>query len=75
MTGYRPPGELFLGTEEGTWPVQAFTAPGHAVSWLQEKNGPLTRRHIWKVRVEVLAEMTLTPPVAAQLVEKEPGTA
>ena len=70
---HQPPGELFLGTEEGTWPVQAFTSESHVVSWLSENKDH--RRHAWKVRVEVVCEMELTPPVAAKLAEKETGTA
>jgi hypothetical protein len=67
---FRPPAELFLGTSEGTWPVQAFTSEAHVVSWLQEKGDH--RRHAWKVHLDEVTEMVLIPPVPAKLAEKEP---
>jgi hypothetical protein len=66
---FRPPDELYLGTAEGTWPVQAFTSEAHVISWLSEKGDH--RRHAWKVHLDEVTEMVLTPPVAAKLTEKE----
>jgi hypothetical protein len=67
---HRPPDELYLGTIEGEWLVQAFTAETHVVSWLSEKGDHC--RHAWKVHLDEVTEMVLTPPVAARLTEKEP---
>ena len=66
---FRPPNELYLGTIEGEWPVQAFTNENHVISWLQEKGDH--RRHAWKVHLDEVTEKVLTPPVAARLVARE----
>ncbi len=65
------PDEMFLGRQRGEWPVQAFTSEAHAVGWLDggDKTGVHTRR-LWKVRLAVVTEMTLIPPVPARLTEK-----
>ncbi len=71
MADTRPPDELYLGTTEGEWPVQAFTAEAHATGWLDGGPPGDHRRHVWKVHLDEVTEMVLTPPVPSRLTEKK----
>ena len=68
------PDEIFLGKQDGEWPIQAFVSEAHALGWLDggEKTAYRTRR-LWKVRIATVTEMTLIPPVPARLTEKDHG--
>lgn len=59
MSERMPPEALYLGLENGTWPVHSFVAEAHAISWLGTDPG----RQIWRVKV--------TEPVRMKLVQRE----
>lgn len=54
-----PGDELWLGTTDGLWPVQAFTTEEHAIGWLVGCDSEGRKRHAWRVRLRSAFEVTV----------------
>jgi hypothetical protein len=63
------PEELILGLTRGEWPIQVWESATHAIHWVGQDPA---KRRLWRVRVEVLAQLQYVPPGEASLVEREP---
>ena len=67
-----PPKEVYIGTVDGQWPIQAFTEQSHAIRWMQDteaKEGE-HRVHLWLCRLDVQHELTVLPPSAPRLIPR-----
>lgn len=63
-----PPAELWLGKEDGAWPIHAFTMESHATIWMTETETARKRR-VWKADIRLVAEYRLVPAIGARLEE------
>lgn len=59
------PDTLLIGVTATEWIVQLFYEDGAAAKWLAE--GSVSRRHVFRVRVEPIEELKYVPPVPAAL--------
>lgn len=68
------PRVLYLGQQEGEWPVYAFVNEAHAAQWATELHPGCTRRVLWRVRVLELGPELVARhiPARAELVERHP---
>ena len=65
------PEEIFIGRQQGEWPLAVFENESHAVSWLGDSDPQSGRqRRLWKATVSYGAELELVMPVPARLVVK-----
>ena len=65
-----PPTTLWLGMEEGRWPIYAFASRDHATVWMEDKHTNVAR--IWRVTISDLVEHELLRPTEARLRPKVP---
>lgn len=61
------PAEVWLGKNEGEWPIHVMTSEAAVELWLGQKHEPARadrpyRRHVWRVKLEVLHEVELVEP-------------
>jgi hypothetical protein len=66
------PDTVYMGREEGRWPIHTFEDSLSAMTWLQSDP---EHRKLWRVRVEVLATCEYVPPTAGSIIEHATGKA
>lgn len=62
------PQEVWIGVNEGEWPIHVMTEEAAVVMWLGQKHEPARsdrpyRRHVYRVKLEVLHEVELVEPL------------
>ena len=67
----RPPEEAFIICTDHQWPLDIEANESHAVRAFERRNANDGRAHIYRVRIEVIEELTLTAPVPPRLVPKQ----
>jgi hypothetical protein len=67
----KPPEEAFIICTDRQWPLDIVESEAHAASTFERRNENDGRAHVYRVRIEVIEELVLTPPVPSRLVPKE----
>lgn len=62
------PHQLWIGTIDDEWPLQAFGRKEEAKRWLEQSSRNKTKR-LWRLEVVKAVEMTLTARVEQELIE------
>lgn len=50
--------EVFVGTEDGKWPIHVYEHEEHAIAWWRQAERP----HIWKAKLVYGDELVLMLP-------------
>jgi hypothetical protein len=56
------PAELWIGKEDGKWPVEVFTNEAHVVSYLSGASRGGAARRVWRAQVHLTAAVRLVEP-------------
>lgn len=61
------PEEVWIGKNEGEWPLVIMTTEATVIDWLSHTHEPGRtdrpyRRHVWKVKLDVQHEVELVTP-------------
>lgn len=70
--GTTVPGSMLIGVVRGQWPIKLFyNNELEAADWLATSDSDRKAKHVYRVDITPVHEMTYIPPTAAQLLESK----